>query len=367
MTAASVFGTLALLAAGSSLPRYSKRLVVVLGVTLPVAVAWSRLALLDHVPSDVIGGVLLGAAWAATVVRAIRAPRDPRERARASAPVSRHGTIPADRGHAWAARLARPAENRCRLSSARSRGASAGHPGSAPLHRFDGICRFTFSTRAHRAWCETAHSGSACTGLQSLIVVPLVDWVWIVTDCAERAGGLGADTEMTQSVARHGLSDSADCNPSLTDVVRCAAEGDSDAWNQLVDRFAGMVWAVARSYRLTAADAADVSQTTWLRLVQHLDRIEQPERVGAWLAITARHEALRVARQASRQLPVGDEITIDLVSVSVSEERVSNDDALLADERARGAVGIGDEASRTLSADLAAADGRSAAELPRSG
>ena len=86
MAAASVFGTLALLGAGSELPRPLKRLLIVLGVAVPVAVAWSRLALLDHVPSDVIGGVLLGAAWAATVVRAIRAPRDPRERARAPRP-----------------------------------------------------------------------------------------------------------------------------------------------------------------------------------------------------------------------------------------------------------------------------------------
>jgi RNA polymerase sigma factor (sigma-70 family) len=132
-------------------------------------------------------------------------------------------------------------------------------------------------------------------------------------------------------VARHGQADSADRHLALTNLVRCAAEGDSDAWNQLVERFAGMVWAVARSYRLNASDAADVSQTTWLRLVQHLDRIEQPERVGAWLAITARHEALRVARQASRQLPIGDHIIIDLVA----EDGVSNDDALLANERAR--------------------------------
>ena len=136
---------------------------------------------------------------------------------------------------------------------------------------------------------------------------------------------------MTQRVARHGQADSADRHLALTNLVRCAAEGDSDAWNQLVERFAGMVWAVARSYRLNASDAADVSQTTWLRLVQHLDRIEQPERVGAWLAITARHEALRVARQASRQLPIGDHIIIDLVA----EDGVSNDDALLANERAR--------------------------------
>ncbi len=54
---------------------------------------------------------------------------------------------------------------------------------------------------------------------------------------------------------------------------------------------------------LNAADAADVSQTTWLRFVQHLDRIEQPERVGGWLATTARREALRVLRMSGRQIP----------------------------------------------------------------
>ena len=84
MAAASVFGTLALLAVGSELPRSVKWLVVVLGVAVPLAVAWSRLALLDHVPSDVIGGVLLGAAWAAAVVRAIRVPPCRHEGARAS-------------------------------------------------------------------------------------------------------------------------------------------------------------------------------------------------------------------------------------------------------------------------------------------
>jgi undecaprenyl-diphosphatase len=76
MTATSVFGTLALLAAVSALPRCLKRLVVALAIVVPVAVAWSRLANLDHVPSDVIGAALLGAAWATAVVLAIRAPRE---------------------------------------------------------------------------------------------------------------------------------------------------------------------------------------------------------------------------------------------------------------------------------------------------
>jgi RNA polymerase sigma factor (sigma-70 family) len=102
---------------------------------------------------------------------------------------------------------------------------------------------------------------------------------------------------------------------SVEGLVRAAAGGDFDAWNELVDRFAGMVWTVARRHRLNAADAADVSQTTWLRLVEHLDRIEHPERVGAWLATTARRESLRVLRLAKRQVPASAETFIDLTAI----------------------------------------------------
>ena len=58
-----------------------------------------------------------------------------------------------------------------------------------------------------------------------------------------------------------------------------------------------MVWAIARAHHLHSHDAADVAQTTWLRLFEHLDRVNEPARVGAWLATTARRECLRVLRE----------------------------------------------------------------------
>jgi RNA polymerase sigma factor (sigma-70 family) len=96
----------------------------------------------------------------------------------------------------------------------------------------------------------------------------------------------------------------------LVDLVRRASAGDQTAWDSLVERFAGTVWAIARAHRLDDATAADVSQTTWLRLVEHLDRIEQPERIGAWLATTARRESLRVIRMAGRQVPTGEDFDL---------------------------------------------------------
>ena len=91
-------------------------------------------------------------------------------------------------------------------------------------------------------------------------------------------------------------------------LVRAAAAGDERAWSALVDRFSKLVWAIARNHRLGADDAAEVSQTTWLRLAEHIDRLQDPSKVGGWLATTARHESLRVLRGAGRQIPMGDDM-----------------------------------------------------------
>jgi RNA polymerase sigma factor (sigma-70 family) len=85
--------------------------------------------------------------------------------------------------------------------------------------------------------------------------------------------------------------------------VRRAAAGDRDAWNELVDEFGGMLRAVARGHRLSDADTADVAQTTWLRLAENLHRLQDPSRVGAWLATTARRECLRTLRASALELP----------------------------------------------------------------
>ena len=73
-------------------------------------------------------------------------------------------------------------------------------------------------------------------------------------------------------------------------------DGEESAWNELVDRFAGLVWSVARSFHLAAATTDDVVQTVWLRLAEYCSRIREPDRLAAWLATATRNEALRVIR-----------------------------------------------------------------------
>jgi RNA polymerase sigma factor (sigma-70 family) len=89
-------------------------------------------------------------------------------------------------------------------------------------------------------------------------------------------------------------------------LVSRAADGDQCAWDQLVERYSGLLWAVARAHRLASAEAADVLQTSWLRLVEHLAEIRNPDGIGAWLATTARRECLRALRANARCEPVED-------------------------------------------------------------
>src|SRR5690349_1785978 len=87
----------------------------------------------------------------------------------------------------------------------------------------------------------------------------------------------------------------------VASAVRRAADGDRAAWDMLVEAFTPYLFAVTSTFRLGSADAAEVVQTTWLRLVEHLDAINQPEALGGWLATTARREALRLVRTRGRE------------------------------------------------------------------
>lgn len=106
----------------------------------------------------------------------------------------------------------------------------------------------------------------------------------------------------------------------MRELLEAAGAGDEAAWETIVDRFAGLIWATARAHRLSPAGAADVAQTTWLRLVENLDRIKEPERLGGWLATTARRECLRHIRLHSRELAIGE----DSVFEAPSEDRVEH-------------------------------------------
>jgi RNA polymerase sigma factor (sigma-70 family) len=118
--------------------------------------------------------------------------------------------------------------------------------------------------------------------------------------------------------------------PDIAALVRRAAEGDRWAWERLVDQYARLIWSITRDFKLTESDAADVFQATWLRLFEHINRLDYPDRVGSWLAATARNECLRSVAARRRVVLVHDDgdLSADVAHGPAIDER------LLADERA---------------------------------
>ena len=89
-------------------------------------------------------------------------------------------------------------------------------------------------------------------------------------------------------------------------LVAAAAAGEPQAWSELIDRYAVLIRSVCRSHRLCDADAEDVAQLTWLRAVEHIGRLRDPDRFGAWVGTTARRECLRgAARPQARRADRG--------------------------------------------------------------
>ena len=118
---------------------------------------------------------------------------------------------------------------------------------------------------------------------------------------------------------------------NIAELVRHAANGDLRAWERLVDQYARLIWSITVDFKLIESDAADVAQTTWLRLLEHIDRIEYPDRVGSWLAATARNECLRSLASRKRVVLGHDDIEFDGAMAHGPEI----DERLLADESAQ--------------------------------
>jgi RNA polymerase sigma factor (sigma-70 family) len=119
-------------------------------------------------------------------------------------------------------------------------------------------------------------------------------------------------------------------DPIVIALVARAAEGEQSAWDEIVERFAPLVWSICRRFRLADADAHDVGQNVWLRLVEYLPSLREPAALPGWLATTTRRECLRVQRvswEHEKQLAQPE------VDVPADEESTEVDRWLITHER----------------------------------
>lgn len=109
---------------------------------------------------------------------------------------------------------------------------------------------------------------------------------------------------------------------SIADLLLRARDKDPVAWEEIVRRYSGVVFAAVRSFRLQDADVLDAVQMTWLRLAENAHRVQHPERLAGWLATTARRECLHILRQQAKHAPAAvDVLTENVVDPNMGPEQ----------------------------------------------
>jgi RNA polymerase sigma factor (sigma-70 family) len=119
-------------------------------------------------------------------------------------------------------------------------------------------------------------------------------------------------------------------DPPVTDLVTRARNGERQAWEALVERYAPLVWSICRRYRLSGDDADDAGQAVWLHLMDQLGRIRDPAALPGWIATTTRRECGRIVRASRRTQPAG---YITTAGILHDHQAPAADDELLAAER----------------------------------
>jgi RNA polymerase sigma factor (sigma-70 family) len=113
---------------------------------------------------------------------------------------------------------------------------------------------------------------------------------------------------------------------SVTALVTRVGEGDQEAWNEIVERYAPLVWSICLRYQLNRQDIDDVGQSVWLLLVEHIGSLREAAALPGWLATTTRHECLRVLRAGRRQgyagLPPEEQMPSDPATATVEQELI---------------------------------------------
>jgi RNA polymerase sigma factor (sigma-70 family) len=107
-------------------------------------------------------------------------------------------------------------------------------------------------------------------------------------------------------------------DPTVIALVERAANSDQNAWNDIIERYASLVWSVCARYRLNDQDTEDVGQTVWLLLVEHLGDLREPAALPGWLATTTHRECQRALTAARKAESAGTKLDEALLIVDAA-------------------------------------------------
>ena len=113
-------------------------------------------------------------------------------------------------------------------------------------------------------------------------------------------------------------------DPTVVALVTRATGGDPAAWDEIVERYAPLVWSICARFGLSNHDREDVAQNVWLLLVEQLGKLREPAALPGWLATTTHRECLRVvtAARKSERLGTGLDDALQFVDNTIIDEEI---------------------------------------------
>jgi RNA polymerase sigma factor (sigma-70 family) len=117
---------------------------------------------------------------------------------------------------------------------------------------------------------------------------------------ARQRAGLAAGPCRESARRHHRENQAMRDDPTVVSLVTRAAGGDQAAWDEIVERYAPLVWAICLRHQLDRQSIDDLGQSVWLLLVENIGRLREPAALPGWLATTTRRECLRALRAAGR-------------------------------------------------------------------
>lgn len=94
-----------------------------------------------------------------------------------------------------------------------------------------------------------------------------------------------------------------DAEPGDHELLHRCIAGDGEAWEQIVGRYERLVFSVALKNGLSREDAADITQLTFVALLDSIAVVRSDSSLPSWLMTVARRQAWRVRRRTARELP----------------------------------------------------------------
>jgi len=113
-------------------------------------------------------------------------------------------------------------------------------------------------------------------------------------------------------------------DPTVVALVTRAAGGDPAAWEEIVERYAPLVWSICARFQLSSHDRQDVGQNVWLLLVEQLGKLREPAALPGWISTTTHRECLRVvtAARKSERLGTGLDDALQFVDNTIIDEEI---------------------------------------------